>query len=101
MEENEMISNARFDRMEQHLKLMKDKNNEMSESMTQIKTAIIGNEYSGGIGLIHTVKDIKERISQTEDDIAILKDNMNILKWISRAIGTIIITSIAYLISKK
>lgn len=101
MEENEITSNARFDRMEHHLKLMKEKNSEMSESMTQIKTAIIGNEYSGGVGLIHSMKDIKDRMDKADDDIAILKDNMNILKWISRAIGTIIITSIAYLISKK
>jgi len=101
MEENDIISNARFDRMEQHLKLMKDRNLEMSESMTQIKTAIIGNEYSGGIGLIHSVKDIKERMQKTEDEIALIQDNMNILKWIARAIGTIIISSIAYLISKR
>ena len=101
MEENDIISNSRFDRMEQHLKLMKDRNLEMSESMTQIKTAIIGNEYSGGIGLIHSVKDIKERMQKTEDEIALIQDNMNILKWIARAIGTIIISSIAYLISKR
>jgi hypothetical protein len=101
MEENDIISNARFDRMEQHLKLMKDRNLEMSESMTLIKTAIIGNEYSGGVGLIHSMKDMKERMDKADDDIAIIKDNMNILKWIARAIGTIIITSIAYLISKR
>jgi hypothetical protein len=86
MEQNE-IDGTRLDRIE--------------HSVNQIKSAIIGNEFSGGIGLIHSVKDIKERMDKTEDEMAVLKENMNILKWIARSIGTIIIGSIAYLIQKK
>jgi hypothetical protein len=96
-----MEQNERLDKIEHHLELMKRSNSEMYENVSLIKTSLVGSEYSAGIGLVHSIKDIKERMEKTEDEISSLKENMNILKWIARSIGTIIIASIAYLIQKK
>jgi len=100
IEREKKINEARFERMEQHLKLLKDSNIVMSSDMHLIKTAIVGSEYTGGIGVIHTIKDIKERLDKADDDIALLKENLNFSKNIIKTIVGIITAYIVYLITK-
>ena len=94
------MNEGRLDRMEQHLSIMKKKNQEMSEDVSKIKSAIIGNDFTGGKGFIHTMEDVKKRMDCNDDDIAILKENMNILKWIARSVGALIFALILYIITK-
>lgn len=94
------IENARLERMEQHLALMKKKNQEISEDVSKIKSALIGDPFTNGKGFVHTMEDVKKRMESTEDDIAILKENMNILKWIARLVGSLIFALILYIITK-
>lgn len=96
----ERIENERLDRMEQHLSLMKAKNQEISEDVSKIKSALIGDAFTNGRGFVHTMEDVKKRMDSTEDDIAILKENMNILKWIARSTGALIFALILYIITK-
>jgi len=100
IEHEKKITDARFERMEQHLKLLKDSNVSMSSDMSLIKTAIIGNEYTGGIGVIHSIKEMKDRMDKNEDEIALLKENLTFSKNIIKTIVGIISAYIVYLITK-
>lgn len=99
-EREKIITDARFDRMEIHLKLLKENNVIMTSDMHLIKTAIIGSEYTGGIGVIHTIKEIKERIDKADDEIKLLQENLNFSKNIIKTIVGIITAYIVYLITK-
>lgn len=99
-EREKIVNDARFERMEHHLKLLKDSNITMSSDMSLIKTAIIGNEYTGGVGVIHSIKDIKERMDRNEEEIALLKENLTFSKNILKTVVGIITAYIVYLITK-
>lgn len=99
-EREKIINDSRFERMEHHLKLLKESNASMSSDMNLIKTAIVGNEYTGGVGVIHTIKEIKERIDKADDEIALLKENLTFSKNIIKTIVGIISAYIVYLITK-
>lgn len=99
-EREKIINDSRFERMEHHLKLLKESNASMSSDMNLIKTAIVGNEYTGGVGVIHTIKEIKERIDRADDEIALLKENLTFSKNIIKTIVGIISAYIVYLITK-
>lgn len=99
-EREKIVNDARFERMEHHLKLLKDSNITMSSDMNLIKTAIVGNEYTGGVGVIHTIKDIKERMDRNEEEIALLKENLTFSKNILKTVVGIITAYIVYLITK-
>lgn len=99
-EREKIVNDARFERMEHHLKLLKDSNITMSSDMNLIKTAIVGNEYTGGVGVIHTIKDIKDRMDRNEEEIALLKENLTFSKNILKTIVGIISAYIVYLITK-
>ena len=100
MESEKILNDARFERMEHHLKLLKDSNTTISTDMGLIKTAIVGSEYTGGVGVIHTIKDIKDRMDKTEDEIALLKENLTFSKNIIKTIVGIISAYIVYLLTK-
>lgn len=99
-EREKIVNDARFERMEHHLKLLKDSNITMSSDMNLIKTAIVGNEYTGGVGVIHSIKDIKERMDRNEEEIALLKENLTFSKNILKTVVGIITAYIVYLITK-
>lgn len=99
-EREKIINDSRFERMEHHLKLLKDSNTAMSSDMSFIRTALVGSEYTGGIGVIHTIKDIKDRMDKADDEIALLKENLTFSKNIIKTIVGIISAYIVYLITK-
>jgi len=100
MESEKIINDARFDRMEQHLKLIKEDSMTLSSDVHQIKSAIIGSEYSGGIGLVHRIKQIDDRLSANEDKVALLEENLTFSKNIVKILIAIILSYIAYLFTK-
>jgi len=100
MESEKILNDARFERMEHHLKLLKDTNTSISNDMSLIKSSLVGNEFTGGIGVIHTIKDIKDRMEKTEDEIALLKENLTFSKNIIKTIVGIISAYIVYLLTK-
>lgn len=100
MESEKILNDARFERMEHHLKLLKDTNTSISNDMSLIKSSLVGNEFTGGIGVIHTIKDIKDRMDKTEDEIALLKENLTFSKNIIKTIVGIVSAYIVYLLTK-
>jgi hypothetical protein len=99
-EREKIMNDSRFERMEHHLKLLKDSNVTMSSDMSFIKTALVGNEFTGGVGVIHTIRDIKDRMDKADDEIALLKENLTFSKNIIKTIVGIISAYIVYLMTK-
>jgi hypothetical protein len=99
-EREKIIHDARFDRMEHHLKLLKESNLAQSYDISAIKTAVIGNEFSGGVGIIHRIKEIVEVQEKQGDDIALLKENLNFSKNIIKTLVALLLSYIAYLFTK-
>jgi hypothetical protein len=99
-EREKIIHDARFDRMEHHLKLLKESNLAQSSDISAIKTAVIGNEFSGGIGIIHRIKEIVDVQEKQGDDIALLKENLNFSKNIIKTLVGLLLSYIAYLFTK-
>jgi hypothetical protein len=99
-EREKIIHDARFDRMEHHLKLLKESNLAQSSDISAIKTAVIGNEFSGGVGIIHRIKEIVEVQEKQGDDIALLKENLNFSKNIIKTLVALLLSYIAYLFTK-
>ena len=98
--EEEKLASARLDRIEHHLKLMKDSTEKSNEALHKISSALIGNEYTAGVGLIHTVHNLKLEVEINKDDISILKDNMALIKWFASGVGGLVVAIIIYLIGK-
>jgi len=98
--EEEKIANARLDRIEHHLKLMKETTENTSESIHKISNALVGNEYTGGVGMVHTLQKVKNDVEKNQDEIAILKDNMGLIKWFASGLGGLVIAIIIYLLGK-
>lgn len=98
--EEEKIANARLDRIEHHLKLMKESTEITTESIHKISNALVGNEYTGNVGMVHTLQKVKVDVERNQDEIAILKDNMGLIKWFASGLGGLVIAIIIYLLGK-
>jgi hypothetical protein len=99
-EREKIIHDARFERMEHHLKLLKESEISQSADISAIKTAVVGNEFSGGVGIIHRIKEIVEVQEKQGDDIALLKENLNFSKNIIKILVALLLSYIAYLFTK-
>ena len=55
------------ERIEQHFRAMKLDNESMSNALSDIKKALIGNDLIGNKGLISTVADIKRDVEELKD----------------------------------
>lgn len=87
--------------MEHHLRLMKDNIESISEDSKKISSALIGNEYTGGIGIVHRVKELEERVMKNEDRVDLLKENMSLVRWFGSGIGAMVIALILYILQKQ
>ena len=79
---------------------MKESSQLTNDSISKISNALIGNEYTGGIGIVHTMQKIKVDVENNKDEIAILKDNMGLIKWFASGLGGLVIAIIIYLLGK-
>ena len=61
---------------------------------------MVWNEYTSGIGLVHKMDNLQKDISNTKDDIDILKENMSLVKWFGSAIGGLLVAMIIYILQK-
>ena len=95
-----VLENGRLDRMEHHLKLMKESVERTNTEIHKISSALVGNEYTGGIGLVHKMDKLQKDISNNKDDIDILKENMSLVKWFGSAIGGLLVAMIIYILQK-
>lgn len=98
--EEEKLANARLDRIEHHLKLIEGSFEKSNETLHKISNSLVGNEYTAGIGLIHTVQNLKIDVETNKDEISILKDNKGLIKWFASGVGGLVIAIIIYLIGK-
>ena len=57
------LENGRLDRMEHHLKLMKESVERTNTEIHKISSSLVGNEYTGGIGLVHKMDKLQKDIS--------------------------------------
>jgi len=64
---------GRMEKIEHHLKLLKDDAIEKGHALTRIESALIGNAMNDNWGLVHDVKDIRKRVEVLEDEKIELK----------------------------
>lgn len=57
----------RLDRIENHLKLLKDNDIKNSQTLSEIKSALVGSEFNGNLGLVNDVKKAHDKIDSLEN----------------------------------
>ena len=73
----------------------------ITDNSNKISHALIGNEFTGGMGLIHKVKQVDDETQKNREDINLLKDNMNLVKWFGSGIFGLIMAMILYILQSK
>ena len=96
-----VLENGRLDRMEHHLKLMKESVDRTNTEIHKISSALVGNEYTGGVGIVHQMKITRDDLQKTKDDVDILKENMSLVKWFGSALGGLVVAMIIYILQKS
>jgi chromosome segregation ATPase len=61
------LESERLDRIEQHLKLLKEDSNTRSADIKEIKQALLGNALNDYKGLVWKISDIDNRVQNLED----------------------------------
>lgn len=79
---------------------MKESVDRTDSEIHKISSALVGNEYTGGIGLVHKMDKLQKDIDMNKDDIDILKENMSLVKWFGSAIGGLVVAMIIYILQK-
>lgn len=95
------LDSERLDRMEQHLRLMKESISSIHTDSKKISDALIGNEYTGGIGIVHSIKRLTDDVEKQKDRIDRLDDNMNLVKWFGSGAGALFLAMIIYILQKQ
>lgn len=80
---------------DRHLNEVREISKKTSEDVTDIKNAIIGNSMNGDYGIVHSVKDIKEKQDSQED---ILLTHKLYFKQIGVFIGAIVAVIVGLII---
>lgn len=94
------MQNGRLEQIDQHLKLMKKSLEDTNFEISRISSALVGNEYTGGVGIVHQMKIIKDDLQKNKDDVDILKENMALVKWFGSIIGGLVVAMIIYILQK-
>jgi chromosome segregation ATPase len=61
------LESERLDRIEQHLKLLKEDSNTRSADIKEIKQALLGNALNDYKGLVWKISDIDNRVQNLEE----------------------------------
>ena len=67
------LESERLDRIEQHLKLLKEDSNTRSADIKEIKQALLGNALNDYKGLVWKISDIDKRVESLEQNESELK----------------------------
>ena len=94
------LESERLDRIEQHLKLLKDDSDIRSADIKEIKQALLGNALNDYKGLVWKISDIDNRLTDLEDKDAELKVYVKQAKVIAVAFTAALVTLIIKAFSK-
>jgi len=86
------LESERLDRIEQHLKLLKDDSDIRSADIREIKQALLGNALNDYKGLVWKISDIDSRLTDLEDKDAELKVYVKQAKVIAIAFTAALVT---------
>ncbi len=86
------LESERLDRIEQHLKLLKEDSNIRSADIKEIKQALLGNALNDYKGLVWKVSDMDSRIESLEENESELKVYVKQAKVIAIAFTAALIT---------
>jgi hypothetical protein len=86
------LESERLDRIEQHLKLLKEDSNIRSADIKEIKQALLGNALNDYKGLVWKVSDMDSRIESLEENESELKVYIKQAKVIAIAFTAALIT---------
>jgi hypothetical protein len=82
------IENERLSQIEQHLRLIKDRETIRDEVLVSIQTAIIGNNFNGNKGIVSSLKEIDDRVEDLEE----FKGEVNVyVKQAKFVIGALVV----------
>ena len=96
-----IVRDERLDRVEIHLRHLKDNMETLTENSNKISHALVGNEFTGNSGLIHRVKQIDDITIANAQSIKQLQDSMKLIVWFGTTIGGLIIAFIMYILQNK
>ena len=95
------IENERLSQIEQHLRLIKEREIERDKVLKDIKSALIGSEFNGNKGVVSSLKDIDNRVEDLED----FKSEVNVyvrqMKFVIGAVVVILLGIFAKLFNLK
>jgi hypothetical protein len=61
------IENERLSQIEQHLRLIKEREIDRDKVLSNIQNALIGSDFNGHKGVVSSLKDIDNRVEDLED----------------------------------
>ena len=88
------LESERLDRIEQHLKLLKEDSNVRSADIKEIKQALLGNALNDYKGLVWKISDIDNRLTDLEEIDSELKVYIRQAKVIAIAFTAALVTLI-------
>ena len=94
------LESERLDRIEQHLKLLKQDSEIRSSDIKEIKQALLGNDLNGFRGLVWKISDIDNRVTDLEDNHNEIKVYIRQAKFVVAAFTAALVTLIFKTFSK-
>jgi len=94
------LESERLDRIEQHLKLLKQDSEIRSSDIKEIKQALLGNDLNGFRGLVWKISDIDNRVTDLEDNHNEMKVYIRQAKFVVAAFTAALVTLIFKTFSK-
>ena len=94
------LESERLDRIEQHLKLLKQDSEIRSSDIKEIKQALLGNDLNGFRGLVWKISDIDNRVTELEDNDNEIKVYIKQAKFVVAAFTAALVTLIFKIFSK-
>ena len=94
------LESERLDRIEQHLKLLKQDSEIRSSDIKEIKQALLGNDLNGFRGLVWKISDIDNRVTDLEDNHSEMKVYISQAKFVVAAFTAALVTLIFKTFSK-
>lgn len=88
------LESERLDRIEQHLKLLKQDSEIRSSDIKEIKQALLGNDLNGFRGLVWKISDIDNRVTELEDNDNEIKVYIKQAKFVVAAFTAALVTLI-------